>query len=71
MNYINPKKLLNSKWTALNPTNKERHFLVTKVETNAKGEVVMCMIQAVINKQSKTIDWQQLKNEMNWQPGWK
>lgn len=26
----NPKKLLNSKWTAVTPTHKENHFLVTK-----------------------------------------
>ena len=32
MNKINPKKLLNSKWTAVKPTNKEKHFLVTEIE---------------------------------------
>ena len=30
-NQINPKKLRLSKWTAVNPKNKEKHFLVTKV----------------------------------------
>ena len=32
MNALNPKKLLNSKWTSVNPVNKEKHFLVTEVE---------------------------------------
>jgi hypothetical protein len=27
MNNINPKKLLNSKWTAVTPVNKEKHFM--------------------------------------------
>ena len=30
-NQINPKKLRLSKWTAVNPQEKEKHFLVTKV----------------------------------------
>jgi tryptophan-rich hypothetical protein len=28
---INPAKLLLSKWTAVKPVNKEKHFLVTKL----------------------------------------
>ncbi len=28
MNKINPQKLLNSKWTAVKPVKKEKHFLV-------------------------------------------
>lgn len=28
MNQINPSKLLNSKWTAVKPINREKHFLV-------------------------------------------
>lgn len=33
-NVVNKKKLLNSKWTAVNPKNKEKHFQVTKVSLN-------------------------------------
>ena len=29
--YLNPRKLLDSKWTAVNPRNKEKHFLVTGI----------------------------------------
>ena len=28
---LNPKKLLLSKWTAVTPTSKEKHFVVIKV----------------------------------------
>ena len=31
MNRINPAKLLHSKWTAVEPKNKEKHFLVVEV----------------------------------------
>jgi hypothetical protein len=31
LNKINPKKLLNSKWTAVEPKKGERHFMVTEV----------------------------------------
>ena len=30
-NALSPKKLLHTKWTAVSPLNKEKHFLVTKV----------------------------------------
>ncbi|MGO1500784.1 MAG: TIGR02450 family Trp-rich protein [Marinobacter sp.] len=40
MNNFNPKKLLNSKWTAVNPVNKEKHFLVTELEINEEDNVV-------------------------------
>ncbi|MBO6198792.1 MAG: TIGR02450 family Trp-rich protein, partial [Psychrobacter sp.] len=44
MNKINPKKLLNSKWTAVKPTNKEKHFLVTEIEFDEEGLVISCSI---------------------------
>ncbi|WP_198927950.1 TIGR02450 family Trp-rich protein, partial [Vibrio crassostreae] len=39
MNRINPKKLLRSKWTAVSPVKKEKHFMVTEVEFE-EGEVI-------------------------------
>ena len=39
MNRINPKKLFRSKWTAVSPMKKEKHFMVTEVEFD-EGEVV-------------------------------
>ncbi|WED28978.1 TIGR02450 family Trp-rich protein [Vibrio sp. DW001] len=70
MNKINPKKLLNSKWTAVNPIKKEKHFLVTEVEIEG-NEVVRCLIEAIISKRSQAINWNDLKNKENWLPGWK
>jgi tryptophan-rich hypothetical protein len=49
MNSINPKKLLNSKWTAVMPTNKEKHFIVTEIEFDESGAVTSCLIEAVMS----------------------
>ena len=71
MTRINPKKLLNSKWTSVTPENKEKHFLITDVEFDEEGKVIHCLIEAVISKRSMSVKWRELKNEANWQQGWK
>jgi tryptophan-rich hypothetical protein len=71
MNPINPKKLLHSKWTAVQPVNKEKHFMVTEVEFDEEGVVVDCVIEAVMSKRSESIDWTVLKNTDSWRQGWK
>ncbi|MCP4597581.1 MAG: TIGR02450 family Trp-rich protein [Neptuniibacter sp.] len=71
MNRINPRKLLNSKWSAVKPVNKEKHFLVTEVEFDEEGVVTHCLIEAIISKRSQVIDWEVLKNDAIWLLGWK
>ena len=71
MNTINPDKLLNSKWTAVNPVGKEKHFLITKMEFNRDGDVTHCLIEAVISNRTEQIDWKQLKDESSWLQGWR
>jgi len=71
VNKINPKKLLNSKWTAVNPVTKEKHFLVTELEFDEEGDVVHCLIEAVISNRSEPIEWTELKNNDSWLLGWK
>jgi tryptophan-rich hypothetical protein len=71
VNSVNPKKLLNSKWTAAKPVNKEKHFLVTEVEYDDDGVVITCLIEAVIYKRSMSIEWQDLKDSSLWLQGWK
>jgi len=39
VNRINPKKLRNSKWTAVDPVNGEKHFLIIDVEFDDHGIV--------------------------------
>lgn len=71
MNQINPAKLLHSKWTAVKPINKEKHFLVVDVEFDEEGVVVCCYLEAVMSKRSSPIEWRDLKNNDIWQQGWK
>jgi len=67
---VNPKKLLNSKWTAVNPTKKEKHFLVTEVEFNEDGAITHCLLEAVMTRRSFAIPWQELRNSSVWIAGW-
>jgi tryptophan-rich hypothetical protein len=71
VNKINPRKLLNSKWTAVKPVRKEKHFLVTELEFDEEGDVVHCLIEAVISNRSAPIQWKELINNDNWLQGWK
>ena len=71
-NPLSPKKLLHTKWTAVAPRNKEKHFLVTKViEPLPPGSpVVSVEIEAVYSKRTRVIAWRELKNELQWRRGW-
>ena len=71
MHQINPKKLLHSKWTAVSPVNKEKHFMVTELKFDEEGNVIHCLIEAVLTNREMSIDWQELKNTANWRQGWK
>jgi tryptophan-rich hypothetical protein len=67
---INPNKLLLSKWTAQQPENKERHFIVTELIRDEQETIIACELEAVINKNSYQIDWKTLKDDSRWLMGW-
>jgi tryptophan-rich hypothetical protein len=71
-NLIHPKKLLLSKWTATAPVNKEKHFMVIKViDPEVEGSPVeQVVIEAVMSKRQKTIQWRLLTNGLEWKQGW-
>ena len=71
MNKINPRKLLNSKWTTVSPINREKHFTVTEVEFAEDGSVISCTIEAIISRRPMAINWQDLKDASQWLQGWK
>ena len=71
MNTVSPKKLLNSKWTAIHPVNKEKHFLITEVEFNEEGAVIHCLMEAVITRRSFPIQWRDLHDGNKWINGWR
>ncbi len=71
MNPINPRKLLNSKWTAVKVVNREKHFLVTAIEFDELGLVTDCTIEAIYSNREQSLEWQQLKDPNQWLQGWK
>lgn len=71
MNRINPEKLLHSKWTAVNPLNKEKHFMVTELLRDEQEKVSQCIVQAVMTRRDYQMDWKQLVDDEIWQMGWR
>ena len=71
-NQINPKKLRLSKWTAVNPKEKEKHFLVTKVidPEQPKHLIELVVMEAVLTKRSFTMRWEELTDPTKWVQGW-
>jgi len=69
---VTPKKLLFSKWTAVSPQRKEKHFIVTKLILPEVPDlpVQYIEIEAVYSKRSQIILWQQLNDASLWHQGW-
>ena len=72
MHPISPKKLLLSKWTAVQPMAKDKHFLVvTLVEPDApEAGIEWIDIEAVMSKKVQRIAWRTLQNDAVWKRGW-
>ena len=68
----NPKKLLNSKWTAITSSNKEKHFMVIKlILPEALNQVVEYIeLEAVHSKRKQLLLCQQLSDASVWLQGW-
>lgn len=71
-NTVNYKKLLNSKWTALIPKNKEKHFQVIKVNKNELDEqkVDSVIMEAIFTNRKFLLDPNQLNDQNVWALGW-
>ena len=71
-NPVNVKKLLLSKWTAVTPIDKCKHFLVAKVIQPEPPELTVQWIEleAVHSNWVRRIDWHELRDPAIWQVGW-
>lgn len=69
---LNPKKLLLSKWTAVHPKHKEKHFIVVKIANDATPLVDkdIVLLEAVMTKQQYPLDWHTLLDDRVWLQGW-
>ena len=72
MTPLNPKKLLLTKWTAVKPIAKQKHFLVSRViEPDLPPDpVVSVEIEAVFSKATQVIAWRELQDNSVWRQGW-
>jgi len=67
---ISPKKLQGSKWTAVTPVGKSKHFMVIELSRDDEGTVVQCLLEAVVTRKTRWLPWRELKDDAVWQQGW-
>jgi tryptophan-rich hypothetical protein len=72
MNALHPKKLLLTKWTAVQPVARNKHFLVSKVIQADPPALTpeWIEIEAVHSKTVTRIHWHELRDTNRWSQGW-
>lgn len=72
MTRLHPGKLLLSKWTAVKPVARQKHFLVTRVilPEPPEARIEWVELEAVHSKRVRRIAWRELLDEAVWQQGW-
>ncbi len=71
-NPVNRRKLPNSKWTAVHPVNREKHFLVLDWVRDEDGNPTdRIQIEAVLTHVIRQIHWRELEDGTNWSIGWR
>ena len=72
MNLLNPKKLLLTKWTAVKPVAKQKHFLISRVIEPEQliDPIERVEIEAVFSKAVQEIAWRDLQDDSVWRQGW-
>lgn len=69
---LNPKKLLLSKWTAVDVIAKQKHFLVSRVlqPEDLSLPITEIEIEAVYSGNKRIILWRELQDGACWKQGW-
>jgi tryptophan-rich hypothetical protein len=72
MNPVHPKKLLLTKWTAVKPVAKQKHFLVSRViePELPTDSIERVEIEAVFSKAVQEIAWRELQDDSMWRQSW-
>lgn len=72
MNPLSSKKLLLSKWTAVHPRAKEKHFLVIRLikPEPPQDRIEYVEIEAVHSRRACRIAWRDLRDASVWCQGW-
>lgn len=69
---LSPKKLLLSKWTAMRPLNREKHFIVVRViEPEPPAvRIEQVELEAVHSGRVLRLHWRDLTDPEVWRQGW-
>jgi len=69
---LNPEKLRLSKWTAVNPRDREMHFLLTRVTypESPAHRIEQFVLEAVLTHHRITLGWTELADKQRWRQGW-
>jgi tryptophan-rich hypothetical protein len=72
MNPLHPKKLQLTKWTAVQPVAKQKHFLVLSVvEPEPPATAVEWVeLEAIHSRAVQRIPWRELQDASRWRQGW-
>ncbi len=71
-NPINLKKIAGSKWTAVSPSGREKHFLVLDWSRMSDGtrSSELVDLEAVLTRRVRSIPWRELADSAHWKIGW-
>jgi tryptophan-rich hypothetical protein len=71
-NRLSPKKLLLSKWTAVTPSDREKHFVVTRViaPEPPATRIEQVELEAVHSRRARVLSWRELLDATRWRQGW-
>ena len=69
---LNPKKLLRSKWTAVQSRNKEKHFIVTRLieQKIPLMPIETIELEALHSRRVLVLPWLDLSDGSKWLQGW-
>ena len=71
-NPVNRKKLPSSKWTAVRPSDREKHFLVLDWVRDDAGEPTdRVVLEAVLTNRLREIHWRDLEDSRSRRIGWR
>jgi tryptophan-rich hypothetical protein len=61
-----------SKWTAVSPVNREKHFLVVdRIRDDDGAPTDRLVIEAVLTQRLREIHWRELEDSRSWRVGWR
>ena len=71
-NPLSPKKLLLTKWTAVQPLNREKHFVVVRViePEPPVTRIEQIELEAVHSGRVRQLVWRDLTDARVWRQGW-